>query len=151
RAQLVKPDFTVTDESAPAVAEICARLDGLPLAIELAAARIRLFTPQALLARLGQRLRLLTGGAQDLPARQRTLRAAIDWSYHLLHPEEQALFARLSVFVGGCTLEALEAVCAVEGGQDVVGAVEALVTQSLLQPIEVAGQGRFVLLQTLRE
>ncbi len=101
RAQDVHPVFAVTNETAPAVAEICVRLDGLPLALELAAARVRLLPPHALLARLSDRLTLLTGGARDLPARQRTLRATIDWSYNLLNAEEQALFARLSVFVGG--------------------------------------------------
>ena len=109
RAQAVQADFAVTNENAPAVAEICERLDGLPLAIELAAARVKLFPPQALLARLDSRLKLLTGGARDLPARQQTLRNTIDWSYDLLDAGEQALFARLGVFVGGCTLEAAEA------------------------------------------
>jgi predicted ATPase/class 3 adenylate cyclase len=111
RARLVKPDFEVTNENAPAVAEICYRLDGLPLAIELAAARIRLLTPQAMLARLQDRLKLLTGGPLDLPERQQTLRGAIQWSCDLLQPAEQVLFRRLAVFAGGSTLEAIEAVC----------------------------------------
>jgi predicted ATPase/class 3 adenylate cyclase len=114
RARAVKPAFAVTDESAAAIAEICYRLDGLPLAIELAAARSRIFLPQALLARLAgatHRLSLLSGGARDLPARQQTLRDAIAWSYDLLSTEEQALFARLGVFAGSFTLEAAEAVC----------------------------------------
>ena len=115
RARAVKADFAVTNANAPAVAEICVRLDGLPLAIELAAARAKLLSPQALLARLEQRFDLLTGGPRDMPARQQTLRATIDWSYGLLGPDEQTLFARLAVFVGGCTLEAAEAVCGGDG------------------------------------
>ncbi|MCW5854254.1 MAG: hypothetical protein KIT87_29570, partial [Anaerolineae bacterium] len=114
RARAVKPDFAVTEDNAPAIAEICARLDGLPLAIELAAARSRIFTPEALLARLEgshHRLAFLTGGARNLPARHQTLRSAIAWSYDLLEPAEQALFARLAVFSGGFTLDAAEAVC----------------------------------------
>jgi predicted ATPase len=114
RTQAVKPDFLVTLENAPAVAEICQRLDGLPLAIELAAARSRLLPPQALLSRLanprGDSLRLLTGGARDRPLRQQTLRDAIAWSYDLLEPPEQALFRRLGVFLGGCSLDTIEAV-----------------------------------------
>ena len=101
RAQAAKADFSVTNDNAPAVAEICYRLDGLPLAIELAAARIKLLTPQAMLGRLGNRLKLLTGGARDLPERQRTLRSTIEWSYGLLEEDEKVLFARLSVFAGG--------------------------------------------------
>ena len=111
RARAVKPGFELTDENAAAVAGICRRLDGLPLAIELAAARVKLLSPQAILGRLEKRLDLLTGGAHDLPARQRTLRDAIDWSYNLLEPSEQALLARLGVFAGGCSLEVAEAVC----------------------------------------
>jgi predicted ATPase len=103
RAQDVKPDFTITSENAPAVAEICHRLDGLPLAIELAAARVRLLPPNTLLARLSNRLKLLTSGARNLPPRQQTLRGAISWSYDLLDESEQILFRRLGAFVGGCT------------------------------------------------
>ena len=101
RARAVKADFAVTNESAPAVTEICARLDGLPLAIELAAARIRILPPQKVLQRLGERLKLLRGRGRDLPARQQTLRGTIDWSYDLLEEEEKTLFGRLSVFAGG--------------------------------------------------
>src|SRR4029077_3424430 len=111
RARAVKPDFEITKENAAAVANICEQLDGPPLAIELAAARIKLLSPSAMQARLESRLQLLTGGARDLPARQQTLRGAMDWSYGLLNASEQKLFRRLSVFVGGSTLEAVEAVC----------------------------------------
>jgi predicted ATPase len=116
RAKAVKPDFKVTNESAPAVAEICVRLDGLPLAIELAAAKINMLPPKAMLQRLGSRLKLFTGGARDLPERQRTLRATIEWSHALLDEDEQLLFARLAVFSGGRTLEAIETICDADGG-----------------------------------
>ncbi len=115
RAQAVKLDFQVTNANARAIAEICARLDGLPLAIELAAARIKLLPPQALLARLGQRLAVLASGTRDVPSRQQTLRNTLKWSYDLLDTAEQRLFRWLSVFAGGCTLEAIEAVCAAFG------------------------------------
>ena len=121
RARAARPDFQVTNETAPAVAEICRRLDGLPLALELAAARIKLFAPPALLARLDRRLPLLTGGARDLPARHQTLHNAITWSYDLLEPDEQRLFRRLAVFAGGCTLDAAERV---GSGQWAVGSDE---------------------------
>src|SRR5205814_10474572 len=104
RAVAVKPAFTVTNQNAPAVAEICYRLDGLPLAIELAAARVRLLPPQKMLAQMDNRLRFLTGGARDVPARQQTLRGAIDWSYELLTVGEKSLFRKLAIFVGGWTL-----------------------------------------------
>ncbi|HYP21644.1 MAG TPA: adenylate/guanylate cyclase domain-containing protein, partial [Chloroflexia bacterium] len=138
RARLVARDFEVTNENAPAVAEICYRLDGLPLAIELAAARIRLLPPEALLSRLGSRLRLLTGGARDLPERHQTLRSTIQWSYDLLHPSEQMLFRYMSVFVGGSTLEAIDAVCNAGGaleslGIDVLDGVASLVDKSLVR------------------
>ena len=154
RARAVKPDFRVTNANALAIAEICARLDGLPLALELAAARVKLFPPQALLARLTQRLTTLTGGARDLPARHQTLRGAIDWSYNLLAAEEQRLFARLGVFVGGCTLEAAEAVCGRVGGRqaEVLAGLASLVDHSLVRQQEsVEGEPRFTMLETLRE
>ena len=154
RARAARPDFQVTSESAPAVAELCTRLDGLPLAIELAAARVKLLPPRALLARLGRRLDLLTGGARDLPARQRTLRSTIDWSYDLLEPGERTLFARLAVFVGGCSLDAVETVCNAGGGPalDVLEGLALLVDQSLLRQAEGPdGEPRFGLLETIRE
>jgi predicted ATPase len=152
RAKATKDRFSVTNENAPAVAEICSRLDGLPLAIELAAARIRLLPPQALLRRLSSRLKLLTGGAKDRPSRQQTLRGAIDWSYSLLSPEEQTLFARLSVFAGGCTFEAAEVVCNPEGDVDLLEGMASLVEKSLVQQEEGPdGEPRFRMLETIRE
>jgi predicted ATPase/class 3 adenylate cyclase len=152
RAQAVKPDFTVDNENAPAVAEICWRLDGLPLAIELAAARVRLLPPQAMLARLEKRLPMLTGGARDAPERQRTLRGTIAWSYDLLDPEEQILFGRLAVFAGGCTLEAAEAIGNHDGVLDALGGVERLCEQSLLRQDEGwENEPRFAMLETIRE
>ncbi|HSH83355.1 MAG TPA: adenylate/guanylate cyclase domain-containing protein [Herpetosiphonaceae bacterium] len=154
RAQAVKPDFQVTRTTAPAVAEICARLDGLPLAIELAAARAKMLPPEALLQRLGSRLKVLTGGARDLPARQQTLRAAIDWSYGLLDAGEQKLFARLAVFPGGCTLEAVEAVCNANGDLelDPFDGIALLLDKSLLRQEEgLEGESRFVMLETIHE
>jgi predicted ATPase len=151
RAQAVKPDFTLTNETAPAVAEICYRLDGLPLALELAAARIRILTPEELLRRLEHRLTVLTGGARNLPAHQQTLRDTIAWSYDLLTPAEQALFRRLAVFVGGCTLAAVEWVCAANSDVDVLDGGAALVEQSLLRQEDGAGTTRFVMLETIRE
>jgi len=154
RAAAIKDEFTVTNENAPAIAEICHRLDGLPLAIELAAARTRLLSPRAVLARLERRLPLLTGGARDLPARQQTLRNAIAWSYDLLSPEEQALYRGLGVFVGGCTLEAAEAVCDSERtlGLDVLDGVTSLAAQSLLRQEDGPdGEPRFGMLETIRE
>ncbi|MFN2589724.1 MAG: adenylate/guanylate cyclase domain-containing protein [Actinomycetota bacterium] len=152
RASAVKPDFAVTNENAPAVAEICARLDGLPLAIELAAARIRVLTPDGILARLGDRLALLQGGARDLPARQQTLRQAIAWSHDLLSDSERRSFARLGVFMGGWTLEDAEAVLGPAGdlGTDVLEAVESLVDKSLVVTRDAAGGARFDMLETIR-
>ncbi|MCC6174425.1 MAG: adenylate/guanylate cyclase domain-containing protein [Chloroflexi bacterium] len=153
RASAIKADFTITNENAPAVAEICHRLDGLPLAIELAAMRIRLLTPEVMLTRLEHRLPLLTGGARDLPARQQTLRGAIEWSYDLLDPSEQALFRRLAIFVGGCGLEAAEAVCIqdAEAGIDLIDGLSSLIAKSLLRQDERSGDVRFTMLETIRE
>ncbi len=178
RARAVKPDFQVTNANAPAVAEICSRLDGLPLAIELAAARVRLLPPEAMLARMERRLPLMTGGARDLPARQQTLRGAMAWGYDLLEPDEQTLFRRLAAFSGGFTLEAAEAVCGSgagergrgkgEGGEDdshspfplplspleidVLDGVASLVDKSWLRQHDPGeGEPRFSMLGTIRE
>jgi predicted ATPase len=154
RAVAVKPDFELNRENALAVTEICARLDGLPLAIELAAARVKVLSPSSMRTRLASRLQLLTGGARDLPQRQQTLRAAIDWSYDLLSAAEQKLFRRLSVFVGGCTLEGVEAVCDTKGDLhlDLLDGMASMVDKSLLQQVEQAkGESRFVMLETIRE
>ncbi len=154
RALDVKPSFQVTNDNAPAVAEICARLDGLPLAIELAAARIKALPPQALLARLDRRLPMLTGGARDLPTRQQTIRNTIAWSYDLLDEGEKMLFRRLAVFVGGWTLEAAGAVCNMDGALalDVLDGVEALVGENLVRQTEQPwGEPRFTMLETIRE
>jgi predicted ATPase/class 3 adenylate cyclase len=147
RARAVAPGFAVTDENAPAIAELCVRLDGLPLAIELAAARVKLLPPQALLARLGRRPDLLRSGARDRPARQQTLRAALDWSFDLLDATEQRLFARVSVFAGGFRLEAAEDVCDAD-----LDAVEVLLENSLLRSEERPdGEPRFSMLETIRD
>ena len=157
RAQAVKPDFMVTNENGPAVAEICWRLDGLPLAIELAAARIRLFSPQALLERLGSRLKLLRDGARDLPVRQQTLRDAIDWSYQLLDSGEQRLFELLSVFPGGGSFEAIEATASRverlnETGIDIFEGLASMVDKSMIRQTDLeAGESRLIMLETIRE
>jgi predicted ATPase/class 3 adenylate cyclase/DNA-binding XRE family transcriptional regulator len=154
RAQAVKSTFALTDQNAPAVVEICRRLDGLPLAIELAAARIRMFSPETLLGRLSSRLGLLTGGPHDMPDRQQTLRRTLDWSYTLLDPAEQRLFARLAVFAGGCTLEDAQAVCLAAGDLQIeaLDGVGSLVRKSLLRRDEVSeGESRFVMLETIHE
>jgi predicted ATPase/class 3 adenylate cyclase len=153
RARAVKPDFMVTAENAGAVAEIVFRLDGLPLAIELAAARVKILTPQAMLPRLRQGLDLLASSGRDRTDRQRTLRGAIAWSYDLLDDGMQRLFARCAVFVGGAQLEQLEAVCGDAGeiGRDMLDGVGELVDQSLLRQIEVDGEPRFRMLVTIRD
>jgi predicted ATPase/class 3 adenylate cyclase len=152
RARSVKPDFDVTNENAPAVAEICVRLDGLPLAIELAAARIRIFTPQAMLGRIENRLGLVAGGSRDLPERQRTLRGAIAWSHDMLEAADRSLFANLSVFVGGAGLEAIEEVCGDELSGDSLDALVSLVEKSLVRQSEgIGGDPRFTMLETIRE
>ena len=154
RAAAIKPNFALREENAQTVANICIRLDGLPLAIELAAARIKLLSLSAMQTRLESSLQLLTGGAKDLPLRQQTLRGAIDWSFNLLNEAEQALFRRVSVFVGGCTLEGVEAVCNTKQDLevDVLDGMESLVNKSLVQQIESPnGDSRFALLDTVRE
>lgn len=154
RAKAVKHDFTITKENATAISAICTRLDGLPLAIELAASRIKLLSPATLRARLESSLNLLTGGARDLPLRQQTLRGTVNWSYSLLNPAEQSLFRRLSVFIGGCTLEAVEAVCDTKCdlGLDVLDGMASMVDKSLNQQIEHEGaETRFLMLSTIRE
>jgi non-specific serine/threonine protein kinase len=154
RAQALRPGFSVTNENAPAIAEICYRLDGLPLAIELAAARIRMLSPQELLARLGNRLTVLRGGTRDLPERHQTLRAAIDWSYNLLSERARAVFRRLAVFSGGWSLEAAEAFCNCDDDPslDVLDEMEALVDLSVLTRAEgVQGEPRFGMLGTIHE
>ena len=157
RAQASKPDFQVTQANTRAITEMCVRLDGLPLAIELAAARIKLLPPQALLKRLKHRLSVLTGGACNLPKRQQTLRNTIQWSYDLLSAEEQRLFRRLSVFVGGFTLQTVEALCAAlddEGAESVSDGVNSLIDKSLLQSSVQVGdeeEPRLGMLETIRE
>ena len=154
RPVAAKPDYELNRENAPAITEICARLDGLPLAIELAAARVKVLSPSSMLTRLASRLQLLTGGARDLPQRQQTLRAAMDWSYDLLNAAEQKLFRRLSVFVGGCNLEGVEAVCDTKGDLhlDLLDGMASMVDKSLARLVEQAkGESRFVMLETIRE
>ena len=154
RARAVAPDFTVTNENAPAVAEICSRLDGLPLAIELAAARVRLLDPEAILARLRQHLPALGTGARDMPDRQRTLQKTVDWSFELLGDPERHLFARLAAFAGGWSLSAAEEVCNRDGevGTDTLDGLEVLAGNSLIAPAGAdQGEPRFTMLQVIRE
>ncbi len=162
RVRQARPDFALTTDNARAIVEICRRLDGLPLALELAAARLSLLTPQALLARMKHRLPVLTRGARDLPLRQQTLRNTIAWSYDLLEEREQHLFRQLAVFVGSFPLEAVESVGTdeesspssdeEEGEDDVVELVAQLLDKSLIQPSDtVDGEPRFRMLQTIRE
>jgi predicted ATPase/transcriptional regulator with XRE-family HTH domain len=153
RAVAVRPDFALTPENAPAVVEICTRLDRVPLAIELAAARARTLSPVEIVRRLDSNLELLTGGARDLPPRQRAIRSAIDWSYDLLVEEERQLFRCMSVFVSGCSQEAVEAVCNVEADLviDVSEGMAALVDKSLVRREEANGETRYSMLETIRE
>jgi len=172
RARNTKPNFTLSQENAQTVAEICNRLEGLPLGIELAAARIKFLSPQAILTKLENRLKLLTGGARDLPARQQTMRGAVEWSYDLLNKEERCLFRHLAIFAGGFTLETAEAVAgcrlSAAGEEEVTGeqetaeieqltidtfdGVTSLVNKSLLVSKEQAnGETRFRMLEVVRE
>ena len=161
RAQMVKPTFILSEDNAAAIAQICIRLDGLPLALELAAARSKLLSPQTLLGRLNHRLAVLTGGRQDAPTRQHTLRDTISWSYDLLNAQEQRCFRRLAIFVGGCTLEAAEAVvecgfiqhvAAADHSLPAIDLVASLLDKSLLQQSDRAGdEPRLLMLETIRE
>lgn len=154
RAQAVKPDFSITNENAPAVAEICHKLDGLPLAIELASARIRMLSPHTLLKQLGHSLDVLGSGTRDLPERQRTLHNAIEWSYNLLNEAEKRLIRHLSVFVGGWTFEAADAICNPSNDKhiNIFDGLEKLIDLNLIKsPQEVNGELRFNVLETIRE
>lgn len=153
RVQAIQPAFALTAANAGTIAAICVWLDGLPLALELAAARIKLFPPEALLARLSHRLEILTGGARDVPTRQQTLRATLQWSYDLLSAEEQRLFRRLAVFVDGCALEAT-ALCRLQGDLegDMINVVASLLDKSMVLQTELEGkEPRLRLLATVRE
>ncbi|HEX2618680.1 MAG TPA: LuxR C-terminal-related transcriptional regulator [Phototrophicaceae bacterium] len=152
RARMTFPGFAIVNSNASVVAQICARLDGLPLAIELAAARSKFLPPQALLERLDSRLTALTGGLRDVPMRQRTLRDTLEWSYNLLDDSERILFARLSVFRGGRSLEAIEAVCGHDLPAQVLDSLASLVDKNLIQQKEMPqGEPRFVMLETIHE
>jgi predicted ATPase/DNA-binding CsgD family transcriptional regulator len=155
-ARTVQPEFRLTEDNARTIAEICIRLDGLPLALELAAARMKLLSPQSLLERLGHSLLLLTGGRRDVPERQQTLRKTVEWSYQLLSPREQTLFQRLAVFAGGISLRAIEAIwAALEGQEDahLLDLVASLVDKNLLQvpSVDARDEPRFLMLETIRE
>ena len=150
-AKASDPAFTLMEENAPAVAAICHRVDGLPLAIELAAARVKLLSPSALLSLLERRLPLLTGGARDAPARQRTLRATIAWSYDLLAPDQQVLFRRLGILVGGWTFEAAEAVANFDGRLDILGGLSSLIDKNLVRLVGHDADPRYHMLETIRE
>jgi predicted ATPase len=153
RAISARSDFKLTPDNSHAIAEICVRLDGLPLALELAASRIRVMSAQTLLGRLETRLKLLTGGSSDLPLRQQTLRNAIAWSYDLLNPAEKTLFSRLGVFAGGSTLEAAEEICSSDQnrGTDMINNLQSLVDKSLIRRTEENGESRFSMLYTIQE
>ncbi len=152
RAQAAKPDFTLTTANAPAVVEICRRVDGLPLAIELAAVWTRVLSPPELLERLNRRLAVLTGGTRDQPDHHRTMRDAIAWSYDLLSPDDQALFRRLAVFAGGFTVAAAETVAGDADGSSVLSGIASLAEKSLVQPMAgLEGTTRFRMLDTIRE
>jgi predicted ATPase/DNA-binding CsgD family transcriptional regulator len=155
RVRSVNPAFQITSANARTIAAICTQLDGLPLGLELAAARLKVFSPQALLVRLERRLTVLTQGHRDLPARQQTLRNTLQWSYDLLNAQEQRLFRRLAVFVGGCTLEAVEAVCKALGNEmlSIVDGIASLLDKSLLQQQRSPGDEElhFMMLETIRE
>src|SRR5581483_4110688 len=151
RARQTRADFELSHVNAEAVAELCVRLDGLPLALELADARVRLLSPRAIVDRLGRRLDLLRAGAAELPERHRTLRAAIEWSYDLLPEQEQRLFETLGAFTGGFTLDGADAVAAPDG-IDVLEGVDSLLANTLLRPLPTAGdEPRFGMLETIRE
>ncbi len=153
RAQAVDHEFELTPRGARAIGEVCRGLDGLPLAIELAAARVRLLSPEAMVARLDHRLELLTGGRRDVPRRQQTMRAAVAWSYDLLEPDQQRLFRQLSVFAGGCTLEAVDAIVRAQpdGTENVLETTEALLAQSMLVRVDSDDETRVGMLETLHE
>lgn len=154
RAQAMQADFAVTHQNLAAISAICQQLEGLPLAIELAAARVRVLPPQAMRARLGSQLKLLTGGAHDLPARQQTMRATITWSYELLTADEKCLFRRLALFVGGCTLEAVENISNGDGAlaEGILNGLAALIDKSLVQQkVGATGEPRYSTLRVIRE